>query len=535
MTQIIIIGAGHNGLAAAFYLARAGFKPLVLEQRDAVGGGAITGDLHPGFRCPTLAHHSSIWADVVREMDLPRHGLEFLTPRVELYAPARDGPPLIVHDDEPRAAQAMRALSAKDADAYPGYRSAMQQASTIISSLLASPAPRIDEPDAGDLWNLLKTGRAFQRLEKRNGYRLLRWIPMPVADLVHEWFESEPLCASLAAPGLSGAMLGPRSAGSGLVLLLQEANRRLARRSCRVRGGPGALTHAMAAAARASGADVRTGARVERILVTHERVAAVVVDGHEMPASAVVSAVDPKTTFLGLVDPEELTPDFLSKIRNYRAPGTVGKVNLALSGLPSFAGPGTAKRSDGGASADADALSGRIHIGPDMDYLERAFDHAKYGELSAEPWLDVTIPSILDPELAPRGAHVMSTYVHYAPYLLRGGGWPGSKQSLLDRALATLERFAPGLRALVVATEVITPLELESRYGLYGGHIFHGELAMDQLASMRPLLGYSRYHSPVHGLYMCGAGTHPGGFMTGGSGKIAAREIARALRLDFRG
>ena len=532
MTQVIVIGAGHNGLAAAFYLARAGFKPLVLEQRDAVGGGAITGDLHPGFRCPTLAHHTSIWADVVAEMDLLRHGLEFLTPRVEFYAPSLDGPPLVVHDDAQRTAHAVRPLSAKDADAYPAYRSAIQQASTVVASLLASPAPRIDDPGASDLWSLFKTGRTFQRLEKRSRYRLLRWIPMPVADLVHEWFESEPLCASLAAPGLSGTMLGPRSGGSGLVLLLQEANRRLAGRRCRVRGGPGALTHAMAAAARAAGTEIRTGAHVERILITQERVAAVAVDGREIPASVVVSAVDPKTTFLGLVDPGDLTPDFLSKIRNYRATGTVAKVNLALSGLPSFPRPATTGHDGVDASADADALSGRIHIGPNLDYLERAFDHAKYRELSAEPWLDVTIPSILDPELAPRGAHVMSTYMHYAPYLLRGGGWPESKQILLDRALATLERFAPGLRALVVAAEVITPLELESRYGFHGGHIFHGELALDQLATMRPLLGYSRYQTPVGGLHVCGAGTHPGGFMTGGSGKIAALQIARALRLD---
>jgi phytoene dehydrogenase-like protein len=288
--------------------------------------------------------------------------------------------------------------------------------------------------------------------------------------------------------------------------------------------------HAMAAAARAAGADIRTGARVERILVVDERVAAVVVDGHEIPASAVVSAVDPKTTFLELVDPEDLTPDFLSKIRNYRAAGTVAKVNLALSGLPSFAGSGATGHSD--TSADAETLSGRIHIGPDLDYLERAFDHAKYGELSAEPWLDVTIPSILDAELAPRGAHVMSIYVHYAPYRLRGRGWPESKQLVLDGALATLERFSPGLRALVVAAEAITPLELEAQHGFHGGHIFHGELALDQLATMRPLLGAGRYRSPVRGLYLCGAGTHPGGFMTGGSGKIAAGEIARALKRD---
>jgi phytoene dehydrogenase-like protein len=538
---VIIIGAGHNGLAAAFYLAKAGFKPLVLEQRDAVGGGAITGDLHPGFRCPTLAHHTSIWADVVWEMDLPRHGLEFLTPGVEVFAPGLDGPPLIVYDDERRTAEGMRPLSTKDADSYPAYRSAIQQVSTVVASLLTSPAPRIDDPDAGDLWNLLKTGRKFQRLGKRNAYRLLRWTPMPVADLVREWFESELLCASLAAPGLSGTMFGPRSAGSGLVLLLQEANRLLARRSCRVRGGPGALTHAMAAAARAAGAEIRTATRVERIVVTNERVSGVVANGREIPAAAVVSAVDPKTTFLRLMDPVDLTPDFLLKIRNYRSAGTVAKVNLALAALPAFRGPAEATGpAEAGpylrhgvhhgvrhGAAHAELLSGRIHIGPSIDYLERAFDHAKYGELPAEPWLDVTIPSILDPELAPRGAHVMSIYVHYAPYRLRGQDWREARGDLLKRVMATLERFAPGLGALVVATQVITPLELETDYGFHGGHIFHGELALDQLATMRPLLGYSRYHGPVRGLYLCSAGTHPGGFMTGASGKLAAREIAR--------
>ncbi len=514
--NIIIIGGGHNGLAAAFYLARVGLKPVVLEARDTVGGGAITSELHPGFTCPTLSHHTSIWTQVVRDMDLPRHGLEVLRPTVETFAPDLDGPPLVVYEDDRRTAEAMRQLNPKDADAYLAYRAAIGQIATVVGSVLASPAPSIDRPDTRDLWNLFNAGRRFRALGKRNSYRLLRWAPMPVADLAREWFASELLCASIAGPAVSGAMLGPRSAGTGLILLLQEANRLLAGRSSRVRGGPGALTRAMASAARAAGADIRTATRVEQIVVRNERVCGVVADGREIPADAVVSAVDPKTTFLRLMDPVDLMPGFLSKIRNYRAAGTLAKINLALSALPAF-------------TTQPEILSGRIHIGPSLDYLERAFDHAKYGEMSTDPWLDVTIPSVLDRDLAPPGAHVMSIYAHYAPYRLRDSDWGASRDALLRRVLATLERFAPGVGALVVAAEVMTPMDLESRYGFHGGHIFHGELTLDQLVTMRPLLGFSRYHGPIRGLYLCGAGTHPGGFLTGASGKLAARAIVRSM------
>ncbi|MBI2188744.1 MAG: NAD(P)/FAD-dependent oxidoreductase [Acidobacteria bacterium] len=530
MSRVVIVGGGHNGLTAAFYLAKAGLQPIVLEQSDTVGGGAITKEIHPGFRCPALAHHVSIRRDIAAEMRLERHGLAWLDAPVDAFAPALDGPPAVVYPDPRRTADALRALDPKDADAYPAYRAAMAAVCGALAPLVASPPPDINELHGRDVWHLLQVGRRFRALGRKDAYRLLRWGPMPVADLVSEWFTSGALRALLAAPAVSGTMFGPRSAGSGLVLLLREAGARLAGPSRLARGGPGALTAAMAAAARAAGADIQTGVRVERILVTDGRVTGVVAGGREIAADAVVSAVDPKTTFLRLVDSAHLSPDFLSKVRGYRAAGTLAKVNLALSALPTFTGPASAGHHDRAGRHDSEILSGRIHLGPDLDYLERAFDHAKYGELSEAPWLDVTIPSILDAELAPKGAHVMSVYLHYAPYRLRSGEWAVTERALLDRCLATLDRFAPAVARLVVAADVITPAELESRYGVHGGHVFHGELALDQLLSLRPVPGAGRYRTPLRGLYLCGAGTHPGGFMSGGSGRLAAQQAGKDLR-----
>lgn len=526
----IVIGAGHNGLTAAFYLAKAGFSPLVLEQRDTLGGGAITGELHPGFRCPTLSHYASLRSDIVADMHLTRRGVEFLSSQVEACAPAHgDGPTVVIYTDDRRTAEALRLVHARDADRFAAYRSSLGDVCRVIGSLLTAVTPDIDDPDARDVWNLLKTGRRFRALGSSKAYALLRWAPMPVADLASEWFESDVLRATVAAPALSGTMFGPRSAGSALVLLLREATRLLAGGHAQVRGGPGALTHAMADAARSAGANIQPGTRVERIIVKDGRVCGIVAGGREIPADVVVSAIDPKTTFLTLMDPADLSPDFRSKIHSYRAHGTLAKVNLALSALPAFAlgiAPGQLRNE---VSDRTELLSGRIHIGPDLDYLERAFDHAKYGGISEQPWLDVTVPSVLDSTLAPSGAHVMSIYAHYTPYQLRDGRWPGMNEVVLKRVLSTLEHFAPGIDSQVVAAEVISPVELASQYGLHGGHIFHGELALDQLANMRPVLGYSRYESPISGLFLCSAGTHPGGFMSGGSGKMAAHHIGRFL------
>lgn len=519
MHPIVIIGSGHNGLAAAFYLAKAGLKPIVLERTGAVGGGAVTGDLHEGFRCPTLSHEASIRADIARDMNLDAHGLQFLPSTVRAFAGGEDGRGLVLYEDVHRSAEAIRAFSSRDAERYVGFRSATERASVVLASLLDEIAPAIGRPNAADLWRLLKSARRFRALGRADAFRLLRWVSMSVADMMDEWFETDVLKATLAGPSVSGGMLGPRSAGSALVLLVREARDVLNGPVRSIRGGAGALTAAMASAARAAGADIRICNPVEHIVVSKRRVTGVVVAGTEIPAAAVVSSVDPKTTFSTLVASTDLPSDFLAKIRNYRAKGTLAKVNLALSTLPSFT-----------SAHEKHVLTGRIHIGPHLDDLERAFDAAKYGQLSDVPWLEVRIPSLLDPTLAPPGAHVLSLYAHYAPYHLQGTSWDSERDTLLVRVLDTLDLHAPRISESIVAAQVITPLDLERTYGYAGGHIFHGELALDQLLAMRPVLGYARYESPIDRLFLCGAGTPPGGFMGGASGKGAAGAVARRLK-----
>jgi phytoene dehydrogenase-like protein len=523
MSPPIIIGAGHNGLTTAFYLARAGVKPLVLERRSMVGGCAITGELAPGFRCPTLAHGiGPLRPSVVRDMRLARRGVEFVQTDPRLVALAPDGRALAFSTDIARTTEAIRPFSARDADRYPEFCAALAHLGAFLSPLLASTPPSLNASTPGELWDLLKTGRRFRALGRTDGFRLLRWGPMAVADLVAEWFDTDLLQAAIAARGVFGTAQGPWSAGTSAVLLLHAATDAAPGGSTvSIAGGPGALTRGMAEAAREAGAEIRLETDVTRVLVRDRHAAGVVLsDGTEINASVVISNADPRCTFLQLVDPVDLDPGFLTKIRNYRSRGSVGKINLALSALPVFRG--VANPSD---------LRGRLHIGPDIDYLERAFDAAKYGEISAEPYLDVTIPTLQDPSLAPPGRHVMSAYVQCAPYTLaKGQDWAAGREVLARHTLRTLEQAAPGIGSLVEHREIITPVDLEHTYGLSGGHVFHGELSLDQLFTMRPILGWSQYRTPISGLYLCGAGTHPGGGLTAGSGQNAAREILRDLK-----
>lgn len=520
MNDAIIIGAGHNGLTTAFYLAQAGLKVTVLERREVVGGAAVTEDIAPGYRCPTLSHATGpLRAAVVRDMRLVQRGVEFLHPDPRLIALAPDGRALAFSADVARTADAIRAFSAKDAERYPEFCATMARVSSFLSTLLEATPPSIDAPAASELWDLLKTGRRFRSLGRTDSFRLLRWAPMAVADLVAEWFETDLLQAAIAARGIFGTAQGPWSAGSGAVLLLNSAfDPAPGGSSITVKGGPGALTAAMAEAAREAGVEIRTHAAVESVLVHGGRAVGVLLeDRSELQARAVISNADPRRTFMGLVDPGELDPSFLTKVRNYRCPGTTAKINLALSGLPAF-------------RANAADLHGRIHIGPSIDYLERAFDASKYGEVSAEPYLDITIPTLQDPSLAPADRHVMSVYVQYAPYkLAKGHDWATERDRLVTHVMQTLERYAPGIARLVEHQQVFTPRDLEATYGLTGGHILHGEPSLDQLFTMRPILGWAQYRTPIDGLFLCGAGTHPGGGVTAGPGQNAAREIVKAL------
>jgi phytoene dehydrogenase-like protein len=525
--DIVIVGGGHNGLVAAYYLAKAGFKPLVLESRPVVGGAAITDEIHPGFRCPTLAHSAGPLAPhVLTELGLERHGLERITPATWIFAPTPDGRSVSLHEDDVRTAASLAKVSERDARSYPEFQASFGRIGRVLAPLLAAAPPSIDAPTAGDAWAAVKFGKAFRALPKKDAYRLLRWGPMAVADLVAEWFETEVLRAAIAARGIFGMFAGPWSAGSSLGLLLQAAaGGRVPGPAAFVKGGLGSLSAALEAAAKAAGAEVRTNARVERITVSDGRVTGVALaDGEEIAAGAVVSNADPKRTFLGLLDPTDLTPTFLQRIQNYRSVGTAAKVNIALSKLPTFSAV-----SGNGANA-REALSGRIHIGPEIDYLERAFDAAKYGEYSAEPYLDVTIPSISDPSLAPQGAHVCSIYVQFAPYKLKSGDWDDRREEFGDAVVKTLATYAPDLPGAVVARQVLTPPDLERTYGLTGGHILHGEPALDQSFAFRPVMGWAQYRTPISGLYLCGAGTHPGGGVTGAPGANAAREIVKDLK-----
>jgi phytoene dehydrogenase-like protein len=521
--DVLIIGGGHNGLVTAFYLAKAGFKPLVLERRAQVGGAAITDEFHPGFRCSTLAHSAGpIRPDIVRDMQLEKHGLRFITPETCVTALSPEGRALSLYQDENKSAQAIAAFSQKDAAKYPEFEGSLAKISKVIADVLTTTPPDIDHPSGGDLWSMLRTGRALRNLGKRDMYRVLRWGPMAVADLVAEYFETELLRAVIAARGIFGTFLGPWSAGSSLQLLIRAAgDSHPAGSAFFAAGGMGSLTQAMASAAQAAGVEIRTAAEVIEIRVKDGTATGVLLStGEEISAKAVISNADPKRTLLKLTDPTHLSPDFVQKLQHYRGNGTVAKVNLALSALPNF----TALK-----NGDDAALKGRIHIGHEIDYLERAFDASKYGNFSPHPYLEATIPSLTDPTLAPEGKHVMSIYMQYAPYKLKGD-WEDQRKALGQTVVQTLAQYAPNLPELILTHQIITPLDFEEVYGLTGGQIFHGDLALDQFFTMRPLLDWARYRTPIDNLYLCGSGTHPGAGLTGGSGANAAREILKQLK-----
>ena len=490
-------------------------KTTVLERGERVGGGAL------------LSHAAALDPAVVRALGLEAHGLRIARPAADACAPTLDGRALILWNDVARARASIAAFSAKDAGQYPRFLNSFAKISAVLRAVAGSAPPSIDDPTAADVIELLKTGRAFRALGKADAYRLLRWMPMAVADLAGEWFESEPLRATIAAGGVLGSFLGPWSAGSAAVLLMLGAGEgQPVASGWFAVGGPAALAGALASAAQQAGVEIRTGVEVARIEAADGIATGVTLaSGDAIAARAVVSNAGAKRTLLGLLDPIHLAPEVVRRLQNIRAHGTLAAIDYTVASLPRFAGVEALH----GAERTA-ALSGRIRLARDVDGIERAFDAAKYGGFAEEPWIELTIPSLTDPSLAPQGQHRISAYVQYAPYHLRGTTWDAERDRLAAAATRTIARYAPGFESTIVSRTVITPLDLERTYGLSGGHIFHGELSLDQWFITRPLLGWARYRTPIDRLYLCGSGTHPGTGLDGRSGALAAKAIIGALK-----
>jgi phytoene dehydrogenase-like protein len=519
----IIIGAGHNGLVTAAYLAKSGKKVLVLERRPIVGGIAATEEVFPGFKFSACAHLAGSFArEIIADLDLHKHGLQILPLNPLLFAPSPSGNSLIIPRDFAQAVEAIARHSKNDGQRFAIFCSLLKRMSAFLLILYALPLPDRAAPGNSSPLELIKAAWKFHRLGEKERYEFLRILPMSVADLLDGWFENDLLKAALAATGLLGSFVGPQQQGTAFGLLhhhLGESNGAL-RTAGFVRGGIGMLAQALARAAEQSGAEIRTGVEVANVVTKNGAATGVVLqNGEEIDASRVISDADVKRTFLNLVEPTYLDPHFLLQVRNIRSRGTVAKINLALDRLPSFRG---LLNHDGPAH-----LGGIIHIGPTLDYLERAADDAKYGRFSKQPFLEITIPSIADATLAPAGKHVMSVWMQYAPYHLRRTNWNESRETLGDLVVNVIDEYAPGFKNTILHRQILTPLDLETIYGPTEGHLYHAELALDQIFFMRPIPGWSRYHTPIQNLYLCGSGTHPGGGITGRPGYFAAKEILK--------
>jgi phytoene dehydrogenase-like protein len=524
----VVIGAGHNALVTAAYLARGGLRTVVLERRERIGGAADTSDLGPGIRVPTLAHTvGRLRPSIQRDLALGRHGLSLIAPEVRVFAPRADGNAVTLWSDLAATVEGLRAVSAADAAAYPVLDRRVRVLGRFLDELARSTPPDVASPRLGDALAGLKLGRSFRGLGRDGSRAILRVLPMAVADLVAESFETDALRAAIAWRGVRYGAVGPWSSGTASVLLMDGAGNDggAAGETVFARGGPGALSDALAAAAQAAGAEIRLNADVASITARDGRATGVVLaGGEEITAQSVVSGADPKHTLLDLLDPVAVGPSLGWRAGNIRTPGVVAKVNLALRGLPRFTA----------AVDDERLLHGRIVVAPGIDAMERAFDASKYGRWSEAPILEATIPSIVDPSLvegAPAGTHVMSVIAQYAPYGLDAsvGSWDGNREALGDAVIAVLETVAPRIGDLVRHRQVLTPVDLESRFGLTGGHPLHAEPGLDQFYLWRPLLGHARYRLAIEGLYLCGSGAHPGGGITGGPGQNAAREILHDL------
>jgi phytoene dehydrogenase-like protein len=518
----IVVGGGPNGLVNAAFLAKSGRKVLLLERRDAVGGLAVTEELIPGYRCSSLTDDSGYLApQIVRELDLGRHGLTFQTHDPIIFAPLPDGTNLTIWHDVGRTAEEIGKISAADASSYPRFIDQMSKFSQVISGLKLMTPP--DLPDVGirDLLDMRSIASPIRGLGRLDLAQVLRVLPMSVADLLNEWFESDVVKGVIAASVLKNISLGPREAGTAYLMLnnwsVGDSGLFLSNR--RAVGGSGAIGHSLATAAANNGVEIRTNSEVVRIITQDGQAVGIELDsGEQISAAVIASAVDMRTTFMKLVDPYYLDRTFVQHVNNIKYRGTMARVHFALNRLPSF----TAVNGDG-----EKLLGGHIQISPSMTYLQKAFDPVKYGRLSQQPFLDIQIPSLIDSSLVPAGQHLMSVTMKYMPYHWKEGDWNTASEMLGQLVVDTITEYAPDFSECIQDIRSITPLELETIYNLPEGNLSHGEMTLDQFLWMRPVPGYARYRAPISDLYLCSAATHPGGGLTGINGWNASREILK--------
>jgi len=517
----LIVGAGHNGLVAAAYLAKGGRRVLVLEKREEVGGAAVSEELSPGYRFSTCADGSGYLApEIQSDLGLAERGLSILPADPVVFAPLPDGNHLTIWRDSDRTAAEISAFSKRDAERYPDFVELMGRLAAVVGGLARITPPDLPDVGLSDLRAMLPLAGPLRGLGRKHLSDLLRILPVPVSDLLDEWFESDVVKGVIGASAVRDITWGPREAGTAYTFLYNWAlsGNGLFRSAGEVKGGIGALSKALAAAATAAGAEIRSGSAVERLLVEAGRVSGVVLaDGETIQAPLVVSAADPRSTFLEMLDPGIQSARTLKHVQNIKYRGSAARIHLALRDLPDFTGlPADEARN---------RLCGNIQIAPSLTYLQRAYDSVKYGEFSPRPYLDLRIPTLLDPGLSPRGHHILSITAKFAPYALREGSWETRGEAFTATVIDTLTEYVPKIGDLIVHQHVLTPADLEERFTLPEANPHHGEMTLDQFLHMRPIPGSARYRAPIPGLYLCGAGTHPGGNVTGLPGRNAAREI----------
>jgi phytoene dehydrogenase-like protein len=516
----IVVGGGHNGLTAAAYLARAGRKVLVLERRHVLGGAAVSEEVFPGFTFSVCSYVVSLFRPhIIRDLNLARHGLEII-PLEYSFLPLPDGRHLTRGPDGAENRREIAKFSARDAEIYPEFGLAMTRLARFAKNIIDDPAPDPASFDPRELVKLLRLGRAMREFNEDLKYLNFKLMSMSAVDFLDQWFESEVLKGPMSVSGIIGTFLGVRSPGTAYVLLhhyMGEIDGAF-RAWGFAKGGTGALSNAIASSAREFGAEILTSAPVSKVLVQGGKAVGVVLEsGDEIHAKSVLSGLDPNRTFLKLVGEEHLPGEFVSQIRRYKLRGSSGKVNLAVDRLPDFScRPG-----------DGPWLRGDIAVAPGIDYLERAYDQAKYGDFSERPYLNVVIPSLVDPSVAPPGKHVISCFVQYAPYTIKEGPafWPQRREAFGDAVVDTLAEYCPGLKSSILHRQVVTPWDLEQEFGLTEGNIFHGELSLEQLLFLRPAAGWARYRTPVRNLWLAASGAHPGGGIMGSPGELAAKML----------